>query len=106
MRDYDIKRGHFKKIEGKLETITKEIFGEIKTSGEKIVTSFGALKKLELSTEGRTILRVDTEMDKDVDDTTAFDTQKKYNTLLETLTGFTSKQRSKRLKDKAKKGKL
>ncbi len=106
MRDYDIKRGHFKKIDGKVQEIVNEVMGSSKKAGEKIKTSFGALKKLELWTEGKTKLWVDTEMDAGVDDKTAMETQRKYNDLLFRLTGFTAKERSKRLKDKAKKGKL
>ncbi|MCK4614296.1 MAG: DUF5611 family protein [Thermoplasmata archaeon] len=106
MRDYDIKRGHFKNIEGKIETIAEEVFGEFEKTGEKIITSFGALKKLEFWLEGKTKLWVDTEMEKDVDDSTAMETHKRYNGLLLRLTGYTAKQRAKRVKDKAKKGRL
>lgn len=106
MRDYDIKRGHFKNIDGKLEDIAKDIFGETKKKGDKIVTSFGAIKSLEMWFEGKTVFWVDMEMIKDVDDDTAMATQKKYNDLLFRITGFTGKQRLKRLKEKAKKGTL
>ena len=106
MRDYDIKRGHFKNIEGKLEAIAEEVFGEYEASGEKIETSYGALKKLEFWLEGRTKLWLNTEMDKNVNDTTAMETHRRYNELLFRLTGFNAKERAKRLKDKTKKGKL
>ena len=51
-------------------------------------------------------LVVDTTMKTDVDTAVAADTIKRYNTFLERATGFTSKQRRKRLNDKAKKGLL
>jgi len=106
MRDYDIKRGHFKNIDGKLEEITSDIFGQFEKAEGKIRTSFGALKSLECWLEGRTKLWVDTDVEAGVDDETAMITHRKYNEFLFTLTGYNAKQRAKRMKDKAKKGKL
>jgi len=106
MRDYDIKRRHFKNIDGKLEEIVSDIFGEFEKVEGKIRTSFGALKSLECWFEGKTKLWIDTDMDAKVDDETAMTTHKKYNDFLLTLTGYNAKQRAKRMKDKAKKGTL
>lgn len=106
MRDYDIKRGHFKNIDGKLEEIVKDIFGTFEKVEGKLVTSYGALVRLECWIEGKTTFWVDTDLEKKVDDETARTTHEKYNDLLLRLTGYNAKQRAKRLKDKAKKGKL
>ena len=106
MREYDIKRGHFKNIDGRLEEIVGEIFGQFENVEGKIRTSFGALNSLECWLEGKKILWVDTDLKTTVDDDTAMNTHKKYNDFLFTLTGYNAKQRAKRLKDKAKKGKL
>lgn len=106
MRDYDIKRGHFNNIEGKLEEIVEEIFGQFENVEGKVRTSFGALNRLECWFEGKKSLWVDTDLKTTIDDETAMTTHKKYNDFLLRLTGYNAKQRAKRLKDKAKKGTL
>lgn len=106
MRDYDIKRGHFKNIDGKLEEITEEIFGTFEKVEGKIRTSFGALERLDIWLEGKKLIWVDTDLKTGVDDDTAMNTHRKYNEFLLRTTGFNAKERAKRLKDKAKKGKL
>ncbi len=100
---YDIKRGHFKNVEGeKLEKLMKDIFGSVEKEGEKIITTDGAIKHLEIWTEGKTGLWVDIEMDEDPDEKVAMETISKWNDFLLRATGFNAKQRSKRAKDKAK----
>jgi len=48
MNEYDIKRGHFEKIEGgKLETMMENIFGNAKKNGEKLTSSSGRWKTLQ-----------------------------------------------------------
>ena len=106
MRSYAIKRGHFKKIDGRLKEIVEEVMGTSTVKKGKIKTSFGALKKIEIWIEGKTELWVDTEIDRVVDEKTAIETQKAYNQLLYRLTGFTAKERAKKLKEMAKKGEL
>jgi len=104
MQAFDIKRGHFKNIEGeKLRELIEDLFGNAKEKDDKIWTSFGALQKLEVWTDGK-ILYVDSEMRQGVDDATALKTIRTYNTFMERATGFNSKQRRDRLQKKAKKG--
>lgn len=105
MQAFDIKRGHFKNIaDEKLKDLVVDIFGEAEESEGKIRTSFGALQKLVVWTDGKTLF-VDTEMQKGVDDATALKTIRLYNTFMEKATGLTSKQRRDRTQKKAKKGK-
>ncbi len=100
---YDIKRGHFKNIEGgKLKELMEDIFGSIKEKEEKLISDFGAIEHLEVWTEGKTELWVDIEMDKDPDEDVAMDTISRWNDFLLKATGFDAKQRSKRAKKKAK----
>lgn len=101
MREYELKKNHLPD----LEKILLECFGNSQREGSKIVTSFGALKKLTACVE-KNILYVDTEMDKGVDSDTAEHTVKKYNEFLERATGYTAKQRIAVLRKKALKGKL
>ena len=97
MNEYDIKRGHFEKIDGgKLDIMMKDSFETVKKEGDKLVTSYGALDKLAVWLDGKKILCVETKMNTDVDDKTATETIRKYNQFLERATGFTAKERRKR----------
>ncbi|MFP4051655.1 MAG: DUF5611 family protein [Thermoplasmata archaeon] len=105
---YDVKRGHFKNIEGdqgdQLEELMEEIFGSVKKDDEKLITEDeGAIDCLEVWTEGRTELWVDLKMDDDADDDVAMKTISKWNDFLERATGFNAKKRRERAKKKAKK---
>ena len=101
---YDVKRGHFKNIEGdQLEELMEEIFEKKKKKDEKLITEDeGAIEYLEVWTEGRTGLWVDLQMDDDADDKVAMETISKWNDFLKRATGFTAKKRRKRAKKKAK----
>ena len=106
MNEYEIKRGHFKNVEGKIGDIMKDVFGKVDEVEEQFRSSFGAIKEITASTEGKTILRITATMDREVPAEVAAETIKRYNDFLYRCTGFTSKQRTKRLKTKAKKGLL
>lgn len=104
MQDYDIKRGHFKNIDGRIPELMEEHFDTCQEEGEWFVASFGALKEVRVRLEGKSTAIVDTTMNMDVDNDTAVQTREAWNTFLEKLTGFNAKQRSKRAKKKAKEG--
>lgn len=105
MQEQDIKRGHFKNIEGdKLKEIIEDIFGTCEIDGEKYNINYGALAPLKVWIKDKSTLCVDTQMKTDVDEDTAIDTRKKYNLLLDRSTGFNSKQRRDRIQKKAKEG--
>ena len=98
MNEYDIKRGHFEKIEGdKLETLMRDLFGSVDKEGEKLKSSFGAMERLTVWTEGKKSLFVETKMNTKVDDKTAAETIRLYNQFLGRSTGFTSKERRKKI---------
>jgi hypothetical protein len=97
MNEYDIKRGHYEKVEGdKLKIIMKDSFESVKKEGDKLVSNFGALEKITVWLEGKKILFVETKMNTDVEDNVATETIRKYNQFLERATGFTAKERRKR----------
>ena len=97
MNEYDIKRGHFDKIEGgKLENLMKEAFGSVKKKDEKLMSSFGALESIAVWADGKKKLCVDTKMNTKVDDKTATETIRQYNFFLEKATGFSAKERRKK----------
>lgn len=104
MQEQDIKRGHFKNIDGdKLKDIIEDIFGSVEVDGDKHIVNYGALAPLTLWIKDKSTLCVDTVMNVDVDEESAMETRKKYNLLLDKTTGFNSKQRRDRIQKKAKK---
>ncbi len=101
---YDVKRGHYKNIEGdKLEEMMEKYFGDVREEDEKLKAEYGAIDHLEVWTEGKTGLWVDMEMDPEVENSVAQETIKKWNKFLLEATGFNAKKRRKRAKKKAKK---
>ena len=97
MREYPIKRGHYANIEGeKLNKLMKDTFGNVKVDNEKLVSSYGAIDKIELWLDGKKKMCIETTMNPDVDNETAAQTIKVYNNFLFEATGFTTKERKKR----------
>jgi hypothetical protein len=101
MQSFDIKRGHYKNIEGeKLKELVEDVFGEAEEKDDKVEASWGALKRLSVWTDGK-LLFVDTEMRSSNNDEKDRQTIMYYNTFMERATGFNSKQRRDREKKKA-----
>ena len=106
MEKLDIKRGNYANVEGdKLKDMMTEIFGNCKEDDGWLVSEYGAMKpiKIKVMSKAEMALEINTVP---IPDDQVLDTMKKRNAFLEMATGFTAKQRLKRLKDKAKKGKL
>lgn len=105
----DIKRGHYRNVEGEgLRSLLEEHFGtrvEVDDEGWHIVVQ-GAMDPLKVRIVSKAELEVLTKARPDVAPDVASDTIRRYNRFLEAATGFNSKQRSKRLQKKAKEGKL
>ncbi|UCE73346.1 MAG: DUF5611 family protein [Methanomassiliicoccales archaeon] len=107
MQVYDIKRGHYKTIEGTgLEKIMTDIFGEVEREGEKYKANYGAMSPITVWLKSKKELCVDIITETGVSDDIAMKTIKAKNEFLIKATGFSSKERSKRLQKKAKEGKL
>jgi hypothetical protein len=101
LKEYEIKRGHFKNIEGeKLKELLESTFGNVDVDNEKLIIKYGALQPLTTWLKDKNILCVDTNMDNKVDEDKINETIKRYNNFLEAATGFTSKERVKRAKKK------
>ena len=104
MRDYELRRGVAKELEGDgLHRIAVGEFGDAGTDGAKVTVSYGALEKLVAWTDGKRLF-VDTTMKPGVPDHVATDTIKAFNAFLEKATGYTAKERGKRAQAAAKKG--
>lgn len=107
MQELDIKRGHFKNIDGrKLEDIMGKLFGKVDKDGERLVSNFGAMKPIVVWIKDKKTICVDINTTTEVDDQTITDSLRARNSFLQEATGFTSKERSKRLQKKAKEGKM
>lgn len=107
MQTFDIKRGHYKNLESEgLEKIMTEIFGEVEREGEKFKANYGAMKPITVWLKGKKELCMDIVTEKDVSEDTAIKTIKAKNEFLLKATGFSAKERSKRLQKRAKEGKL
>ena len=106
MQELDIRRGHYSNIEGgQLKSLMEEIFGNVETDDQdKYSSTFGAMAPITAWVKDKKTLCVEITTNKEVDDEIALDSIKAKNRFLEAATGYTSKERLKRLKEKAKKG--
>jgi hypothetical protein len=101
--DYSLKRGFKPDMERIRKVLEEEFLAEIKEENGKLSLSFGALKKIEVSINGKK-LNVTTESDLGVSDELALDTNKRFRNFLEKATGYTAKQRLQMAKKEVSKG--
>ena len=80
-----------------LEEVLRDCFGEARTEGDVVVASYGAISRIAVRPEGRELL-VDPTMNPQVAEDVARETIRRYNQFLETATGFSAKERAKRLR--------
>lgn len=107
MQTLDIKRGHYKTLEEiGLQKMMEEAFGEVQKDGDKLVANYGAMKPITVWLKSKKELCVDIATDANVTDEEVMKTIKAKNDFLLRATGFSTKERSKRLQKKAKEGKL
>jgi hypothetical protein len=105
MRDYELRRGHWKNIDGeKLLHLMQDVFGETQKVGSGYqVESWGAITRLYAEQVGKTHLKVDTVMNPKVAGDEAQKTMRAWNDFLELATGYNAKERGKRAQAEAKK---
>jgi hypothetical protein len=85
----------------RLEPLCRSQFDVVERSADSVTASFGALARISVRPVGRELL-VETTMNPKVPEDVARETIRRYNTFLEEATGYTSKERSKRLQKAAK----
>lgn len=106
METFDIKKGVAGRIEGdKLGELMREVFGNVEREGDWYISRYGAMQPIRIKMRSKSELDVEIVTAKIPDDQ-VIDSMKKRNAFLEAATGFDSKTRLKRLKDKAKEGAL
>lgn len=113
--DYPVKRGHRAKTD--LRKIMEDAFGDVEESSDRtaevegdvwLEASFGHINKLEARYYKKSSLWVvnDQKDPKDIDFETEMDTieatRKAWNAFLNGATGYTAKERSKKMKERAK----
>jgi hypothetical protein len=85
---------------GALERLLRDSFGSATVDGESAWTSFGAIVRLSARADRRE-LAIEVTMNPKVANDVARDTIARYNRFLEAATGFTSKERARRLRKSA-----
>ncbi len=101
MQKYPVRPDHRKglTLEG-LAPVVREHFGDAAIDGDAVVASFGALRRLVVRPVAKE-LGVETTMDPKVPEEVARDTIARYNRFLEAATGYSAKERAKRLRKAA-----
>lgn len=110
MQEYPIKRGHHSKRD--LIKCAMKHFPDVSASDDKICFNYGTLESVRAWEEGKTKLCVEVVNDKSYAQriaqgdeaalNTAMQTQKLWNQFLEEATGFTAKERSKKMQKAVK----
>jgi hypothetical protein len=101
MQEYPVKRGFTKDLSTRIPEALKECFEkEPERSGNHFRIRYGALRVLDVSagSGGKTLI-VNTESDKEAADEVIMETNRRFRKYLETVTGFSSKERVKRAKN-------
>lgn len=80
-----------------LEAVAREAFGNAERSEQGVRARFGALRNLSARAVAKQ-LEVEVDMDSKVDAAVAAETVRRYNRFLESATGYTSKERAKRMR--------
>lgn len=80
-----------------LEEILRSCFGTAQVEGDAVIASYGAISRLSVRPAGRE-LSVDLTMNPKVPEDVARETIRRYNRFLEVATGYSAKERGKRLR--------
>ncbi|MGA9839399.1 MAG: DUF5611 family protein [Thermoplasmata archaeon] len=101
MQSYPVRASHRKNLEAAtLGTILGAHFESVVVNGESAEAKWGAIELLSVRRDGRE-LRVELTMNPKVPVDVAAETIARYNRFLEAATGYSSKERAKRLRKSA-----
>lgn len=108
MVSYDIKKGFYKNVEGDLlPNMMREVFGNVEAEGDKFVSTYGVLARIEVQILAKDKMDITTVNSTGaMADADILDSKRKLNIFAEQATGFDAKARMKRAQKKAKEGKL
>jgi hypothetical protein len=103
MNSFEIKRGHGKSLEnGGLKSLMEDEFGEINEDGNLFSGSFKGITTIKVEFRSITEIQVETETELGAGSEDTLAAHQAYNRFMENATSFTSKERTKRAKAKAK----
>jgi hypothetical protein len=98
MQEYKLKRGKSPDIERMYEELRACFPSEVVRDGDRLTTSYGAMKELSVRMNGK-LIAVDTVSDiTGLDDEMILDTNKRFRDFLFKATGYTAKERVKKAK--------
>jgi hypothetical protein len=101
MQRYPVRATHRRNLTGAaLEAICLAQFEGVVRDGESVTAHWGAIERLTVRAEGKE-LGVDLTMNPKVEETVAAATIQRYNAFLNDATGYSSKERAKRLRKSA-----
>ena len=104
MQNYPVRASHRKNLTGSaLQEILRSCFDSATLEGDSAVAAYGAIARLVARADGRD-LAIDLTMNPKVPEDVARETIRRYNQFLELATGFSSKERAKRLRKSATEG--
>ena len=101
MQKYPVRPSHRPRLKlEELGSLCRSVFGSAESSEGAVVTKFGALARLSARPDGKE-LWVEVTMDPQVPDELQRETVRRYNRFLEEATGYSSKERARRLRKSA-----
>lgn len=108
MKQFDIKKGWYGKIEGDLlPALMETVFGNVANEDGVFVSSYGVMDRIEVVIASKTVLEVNTiSKSGTFEDEVILDSKRALNRFMEEATGFDAKARMKREQKKAKEGKI
>jgi hypothetical protein len=104
VQKYPVRPTHRRNLDGAaLLEIARLHFDEASADGSAVTARWGAIDRLRVSADGKE-LAVDLTMNPKVENAVASETIARYNRFLEEATGYTAKERAKRLRKSATSG--
>jgi hypothetical protein len=98
VQTYPVRTSHRKNLElAAIGSIAKNHFATVEVGTAAVEASFGAIERLSARPEGRA-LAVEVRTNPRVDEAVARESIARYNRFLEEVTGYTAKERAKRLR--------
>ncbi len=101
MQTYPVRTSHRKNLElAAIGAIAREHFDRVEVGGAAVEASHGAIEHLAVRPDGRA-LAVDVRTNPKVDEAVARESIARYNRFLEDVTGYSAKERARRLRKSA-----
>lgn len=101
MQTYPVRADHRRLLElDNLAEIARHHFENVTSLPTEVTATYGALERLSARPQGRQ-LEVDVRMNPKVPETVARETISRYNRFLEEATGYSAKERAKRMRKSA-----